>query len=73
MAPRSSYPPEARPTEKEITVDTTKDSADRCTGQDEKRLAELMDRYRHALLDDEQRQEVRDRVLRLRREPREEP
>jgi hypothetical protein len=33
----------------------------------EKRLRELEDRYRHELMDDEDRQHLRDRVLRLRR------
>ena len=33
----------------------------------EKRLEKLEERYRHELADDEQRQELRDQVLRLRR------
>ena len=35
------------------------------TDRQSQRLAELEDRYRHALMDDEERQELRDRVLRL--------
>jgi hypothetical protein len=34
---------------------------------DEKKLAALEERYRHELMDDEERQELRDRVLALRR------
>ena len=33
----------------------------------EAKLAKLEERYRHELMDDEERQELRDRVLRLRR------
>jgi hypothetical protein len=33
----------------------------------DKRLARLEERFRHELMDDEERQELRDRVLRLRR------
>jgi hypothetical protein len=33
----------------------------------EERLARLEERYRHELMDDEERQELRDRVLALRR------
>jgi len=34
---------------------------------EQKRLAKLKERYRHELMDDEERQELRDRILRLRR------
>ena len=34
---------------------------------EEKKLAKLEERYRHELMDHEERQELRDRVLRLRR------
>jgi len=34
----------------------------------DKRLARLEERFRHELMDDEERQELRDRVLRLRRQ-----
>lgn len=33
---------------------------------DEKRLAELEERYRHELLDDEERQQLRDQIIRMR-------
>jgi hypothetical protein len=36
-------------------------------GTEHKRRAALKDRYRHELMDDEERQELRDRILRLRR------
>jgi hypothetical protein len=50
-------------------VDRTKSSATRRTNQDQEqaRLKELEERYRHELLSDEERQELRDRVLKLRR------
>jgi hypothetical protein len=48
-------------------VDTTKDSAPAHPSTEEKKLAELQARLAHELADDEQRQELRDRVLRLRR------
>ena len=52
-------------------MDTTKPSADARPGQDrrrtEEKLAELEECYRHALLDVDERLELRDRVLRLRR------
>ena len=34
---------------------------------DHERLARLEERYRHEIMDDEERQEIRDRVLGLRR------
>jgi len=34
---------------------------------EDERLARLEERYRHELMDDEERQELRDRILRLRR------
>jgi hypothetical protein len=48
-------------------VDTTDSSAPAHPSTEEKKLAKLEERYRHELMDDEQRQELRDRVLRLRR------
>jgi hypothetical protein len=42
-------------------------AAGKRTTDDQKRLAQLEERYRHELMDDEERQELRDRVVRLRR------
>lgn len=52
-----------------MSSNTDKSSAPRRTNQEQKqeRLAALVDRYRHELLDDQERQELRDRVLALRR------
>jgi hypothetical protein len=49
-------------------VDTTKDSASAHPPTEEKKLAALEERLRHELMDDAERQELRDRVLALRRE-----
>ena len=68
-----SRAPRLRPTANQLaevdTVDRTKSSATRRTNQDQEqaRLKELEERYRHELLSDEERQELRDRVLKLRR------
>jgi hypothetical protein len=67
MAPRVVAHPEARPTETEVTVDKVESSATRRTNQQEKRLAELEEKLRHELVGDEERAELRDRVLALRR------
>jgi hypothetical protein len=50
-------------------VDTTKSTvaAPSSGATEEERLAKLEERYRHDLLADEERQELRDRVLKLRR------
>jgi hypothetical protein len=48
-------------------VDTTKDSASAHPPTEEKKLAALEERLAHELLDHDERQELRDRVLRLRR------
>jgi hypothetical protein len=48
-------------------VDTTKDSAPAHPSTQEKKLAALEERLVHELMDDEERQELRDRVLALRR------
>jgi hypothetical protein len=47
---------------------TTDSSAPAHPSLEEKRLAKLEERLAHELMDDEERQELRDRVLRLRRE-----
>jgi hypothetical protein len=47
---------------------TTDSSAPAHPSPEEKRLAKLEERLAHELMDDEERQELRDRVLRLRRE-----
>jgi hypothetical protein len=71
MAPRVVQHPEARPTANQLaevrTVDSTKDSAPAHQPTIAKKLAQLEDKYRHELLSEEERQEVRDRVIRLRR------
>jgi hypothetical protein len=48
-------------------VDTSKDSAPAHPSTEEKKLAALEDQLAHELLDDGERQELRDRVVRLRR------
>jgi hypothetical protein len=48
-------------------VDTTKDSAPAHPSTEEKKLAKLEERLAHELLDHDERQELRDRVLALRR------
>jgi hypothetical protein len=50
-------------------VATTKSSASTADAHPstEEKLAKLEERLRHELMDDEERQELRDRVLRLRR------
>ena len=50
-----------------LTVDTTKSSAPAHPSTAEKRLAVLEERLAHELMDDEERAELRDRILRLRR------
>jgi hypothetical protein len=73
MAPARLPPPGARPTERlgGQTVDTTKDSAPAHPSPEEK-LAKLEDQLAHELMDDEERQELRDRILGLRASTREE-
>jgi hypothetical protein len=68
MAPRVVAHPGTRPTERlgGQTVDTTKDSAPAHPPTEEKKLAALEKRLVHELMDDEERQELRDRILRLR-------
>jgi hypothetical protein len=48
-------------------VDTTKDSAPAQPPTEAKKLAALEERLRHELLEDTERQELRDQALRLRR------
>jgi hypothetical protein len=48
-------------------VDTTKSSAPAHPSREEKTLRALEERLAHELMDDEERQELRDRVLALRR------
>jgi len=48
-------------------VDTAKDSAPAHPSTEEKRLGKLEERYRHELMGDEERLELRERILRLRR------
>ena len=67
MAPRVRPHPGTRPTDKETTVDTTKSSAPAHPSPAEKHLAKLEERYRHECMDDEERGELEDLVLRLRR------
>ncbi len=69
MAPRVSPHPGTRPTERIPTVDTT--SIIRTTPPmvtSEKRFKELEERLAHELLDDEERQELRDEIIRPRGE-----
>jgi hypothetical protein len=47
-------------------VDTAKSSATAHPPTNQK-LAKFEERYRHELMDDEERQEIRERILRLRR------
>jgi hypothetical protein len=48
-------------------VDITKSSAPAHPSTEEKRLARLEERYHHELMDVEERSELRERILRLRR------
>ena len=49
-------------------MDILKDSAPAQPSTEEKRLAKLEERYRHEIMDDEEeRLELRDRIIRLRR------
>jgi hypothetical protein len=73
--PGGAATPRTRPTERKLpTVDTARipPAGDPFTAKtpetDQQRLARLEDRYRHELLDDAERQELRERVLRLRRQ-----
>jgi hypothetical protein len=67
MAPQELQLPGTRPTERMPTVDTTKSSAPAHPPiESEAKLAKLEERIRHELIDDEERQELRDRVLALR-------
>ena len=65
MAPQEHHLPGARPTESRSTVDTTKSSAPAHPG--ETRLARLEECYRHELMDAEERLELRERILKLRK------
>jgi hypothetical protein len=65
MAPQEFPLPEARPTESRSTVDTTKSSAPAHPA--ERRLAKLQERYAHELLPEEERLELRERILKLRK------
>ena len=80
MVPQELPLPGTRPTAtKEVTVDTDKSSAPAQPATYEKPdevieahyacLERLEERYRHELMDDEERQELRDRILELQREP----
>jgi hypothetical protein len=67
MAPQEQQLPGTWPTEtKGRTVDERILAHPR-TPTEERKLAKLEERYRHELMDDEERQELRDRVLALRR------
>jgi hypothetical protein len=66
MAPQVSPHPGARPTERMPTVDTTESSAPAHPSNEELKLAKLEERLAHELMDDVERQELRDRVLALR-------
>ena len=50
----------------ERTVDTTKSSAPAHPSPEEQHLATLVERYRHELVDVEERCELRERILHLR-------
>jgi hypothetical protein len=69
-APRVLAHPGTWPTDpqrKEATVDTTSIREPRPKVPPEKHLAKLEERYRHELIDAEERLELRKRILRLRR------
>jgi hypothetical protein len=69
MAPQELQLPGTRPTERMRTVDTRSirtPSAE--VPADKERLTELEERYRHELMDADERLELRERTLRLRRE-----
>jgi hypothetical protein len=67
MAPQVLTHPGTRPTERMTTVDEHQSSATAHPSTEAKRLAKLEERLAHELMDDEERQELRDRVLSLRR------
>jgi hypothetical protein len=72
MAPQVLAHPGTWPTERMQTVDEHQSSAGSLahpSTEGEAKLAKLEERYRHELMDDEERQELRDRVISLRRRP----
>jgi hypothetical protein len=55
-------------TDLEVTVDAPKSSAPACPTKDPAtRLARLEERYRHEILGEDERLELRERIVRLRR------
>jgi hypothetical protein len=68
MAPQVLAHPGTRPTERKPTVDEHQSSAPaHPSTEGEAKLAKLEERLRHEFMDDEERQELRDRVIGLRR------
>jgi hypothetical protein len=68
MAPQVRTHPGTRPTEKENqSVDIKQSSAPAHPSTEDKRLAKLQERYRHELMDDDERLELRERRLGIRR------
>jgi hypothetical protein len=63
---RSSRSPEPGPQRKVAAVDTSKSSAPAHPAEIEARLTKLEGRYAHELLPEEERLELRERMLRLR-------
>jgi len=61
------HTPRPGPQRKVAAVDTTKSSAPARPAETEARLAKLEERYAHELLPEEERLELRERVLRLRK------
>ena len=68
MTPQELPLPGTWPTAtKEVTVDTDKSTSASAHSSTEQKLAKLEERLTHELMDEAERQELRDRVLRLRR------
>jgi hypothetical protein len=70
MAPQVLAHPGTRPTERKPTVDDHQSSAGSLahpSTEGEAKLAKLEERYRHELIDEDERLELRERILRIRR------
>jgi hypothetical protein len=68
MAPQVLAHPGTRPTERKPTVDEHQSSAPaHPSTEGEAKLAKLEERYRHELIDEDERLELRERILRIRR------
>jgi hypothetical protein len=67
MAPQVLAHPGTRPTERKPTVDEYQSSAPAHPSTEAKCLARLEERYRHELMDEDERLELAERIIRIRR------